>query len=422
MNLNIDYTPLPGQYSFHTDPSRIKLYSGGVGSGKTFAGSIESLALALECGGDGLICAPTWGILKRVTLRAFLQILPKQFIKEEHKQERRITLVNGANVWYGSTDQPYTLEGVNLSWFWCDEARYTSKESYEILLARLRCPKAKKHSGILTSTPSMGYLYDEFGSRLNQERGLTIASTSENHHLPQQFIDDLKESYSESLYASYVDGQFVQLTGGVFPNFDTNLHVKTLANNSKAPVHVAIDFGYRRPAAIFFQYFPYCHQHNVEHCIHCLDELTPDNTPTSKLSKLCKAHIMRNNWTRGTAYVDPAGAAKSPVVGWSDIDVLESDLWRVEFTHDPTLRHIPHGIEMIRKKLKNMAGKTSLYFDKKLLGNKRGIIRAIQLTEYPEKKGEISEKPNKDGLYDHSLDALRYAVVNLEPSTGPRVL
>ena len=131
---------------------------------------------------------------------------------------------------------------------------------------------------------------------------------------------------------------------------------------------------------------------------------------------------MRNNWTRGTAYVDPAGAAKSPVVGWSDIDVLESDLWRVEFTHDPTLRHIPHGIEMIRKKLKNMAGKTSLYFDKKLLGNKRGIIRAIQLTEYPEKKGEISEKPNKDGLYDHSLDALRYAVVNLEPSTGPRVL
>ena len=77
---------------------------------------------------------------------------------------------------------------------------------------------------------------------------------------------------------------------------------------------------------------------------------------------------------------------------------------------------------MIRKKLKNMAGKTSLYFDKKLLGNKRGIIRAIQLTEYPEKKGEISEKPNKDGLYDHSLDALRYAVVNLEPSTGPRVL
>lgn len=415
MNTAIDYHPLPSQARFHSDPARIKLFSGGVGSGKTRAGCIEALALAIENpGSDGMIVAPTWSILQRVTLRGFMQVLPKDLIKSEHRQQRRIDLVNGSVIWYGSTSDVSTLEGTSLAWFYSDESRFSSLESFNILLARLRCPKARRHVGILTSTPSMGWLFDQFG-KPRKGRGLTIASTSENLHLSTDFIQDLKNTYSDSLYASYVDGQFVQLTGGVFPQFDLNKHVKDLVVH-RDPVHVAIDFGYRKPAALYFQFFPWCKEHAAENCIHVLDQDMPSNTSTRELSKRCLQHYARRGWQRGIAYVDPAGAAKNPVIGWSDIDMLEQDHFEVEYTYDPVQRWIPTGIEAIRRKLRNMAGNTSLYFHRRLMDDDRGIIRAIQLAEYPENRGgELKEKPIKDGIYDHALDALRYAVVNLDP-------
>ena len=415
MKVDVDYQPLPSQMEFHAAPEKIRLFSGGVGSGKTTAGAIEALKLAVQNPGcEGMIISPTWSMLSRVSLKKFLEICPKSLIKSHAKMDRRLELVNGSSILYGSSDRPYTLEGVSIAWFWADEVRFFAREAYDVLLARLRAPKARRLGGILTSTPAMTWLFDEFHNQI-PDRGLITASTRENRHLPASYITDLEASYSDSLFASYVDGQFVQVGGAVFPQFNLKTHVQDLPVVAGLPVHMGIDFGYRKPAVIFFQHFPACAEHQAEDCIHVVDEMHIDNISTVQLSKKILHHYHMKSWIKGLAYVDPAGKAKSVTVGWSDVDILTGDGFNVEYTTDPMDRNIPHGIELIRSKLKNVRGQTSLFFDSALESQTRGIIRALKMSEYPKIKrnGEVSDTPTKDGKIDHARDALRYALINV---------
>ena len=421
--VRIDYSPLPAQHAFHACKDRVKCMLGGVGSGKTRAGGAEAANHALNqpnC--DGMIISPTYNMLTRLSLPSFLETLPKQAIKEHRKGDRVFILHNGGKVWYASADRPETLDGSNLAWFWVDEARYIKRMAYTTLLARLRQPGAIRHQGFLTTTPEMNWLFDEFGSDSRpDDRAIINARTQDNIHNPDDYIDQMERSYSASLFDMYVGGQFVHLSGGVFADFNTSIHVQKLAVDPKTPVNIAVDFGYRNPSVLYWQVFPFCKEHNSRQCMHIIDEDQPTNISTRQLVELVKKKFARNQWRRGLAYVDPAGAAASIVEGYSDVSLFKGDGWKVLATYDPRKRWIPYGIDQIRLKLMPHSGMPSLYIDSKCK-HERGIIRALQASKYPDKQaGTQANVPVKDGLYDHARDALRYAVIGLE-NNGVKIL
>jgi len=416
--IEIPYRPLSHQRSFHRHPAPYRLFRGGVGSGKTLCGAAESIRLAVEnpeC--DGMIVAPTWGILHRTTLRAFRSLLPRQILRREVKSERYIELVNLARIYYGSADRPDTLEGANLAWAWGDEGRYWDRVAWEILLARVREPRAKRRSIVMTSTPSMGWLYDYWGRGM-EGYAEVAAPTEENPYLPPEYIETLRRSYSQDLYRQYVGGEWVHLEGGVFPEFSASSHVQPDLHIPSHPVHIAFDPGVQRSATLFFQHHRFCPRHRTEHCIHVLDECMLNDMPTVWAEQRWRGKYYEHGWKMGKVYLDAAGDSRSTSTGLSDVAILESAGWECIWTTDPFKRAIVAGISAIRGKLKPFLGSPSLYFDPRLLldTSQRGILRSIRESRYPDAKGSNrDDQPIKDGILDHVRDALRYAIVNLCP-------
>jgi len=412
------YTPRDDQLPFHQSSAPIRYLRGGVGAGKTIAGAAEAIQLSYDNRpADGMLIAPTWNILTRVSLREF-QKLAKPWIMAENKQEKWMEMCWGAKVFYASADNPFSLEGSNLGWAWLDEPRYMRRESWNITNARVRGHFPRK-SIILTSTPSMGWLYDEFGDcSQDEDREDFLIRTADNFYIDvDPFLARLKKSYSEAVYRQYVNAEYGVIEGAVFPTFSTDIHVQHDLEMLGYPVLAALDPGYRKPSSMFMQVFPWCHRHNVPDCLHVIGEINPDDTPTSQLAPMMRQLCARSNWDCTTCYVDPAANARSVQTGIRDVDIMEhkDNKFICEWTTDPACRDIPNGIEAIRSKILDAGGATSLYIDSHLMGNKRGIINALQMSQYPKRREdtEYKEHPLKDGEFEHSRDALRYAIVNL---------
>ena len=126
----IKYVPLPSQHQFHELCDRFKGFSGPVGSGKSLCLVHEAIKLSyLNRGLLGLIGAPTYPMLRDVTLRAFMEVLVRDKIPHRHfKQENRVRMLDsGSDIIFRSMDNPESLVGTNLAWFGVDEMTFTDQ-------------------------------------------------------------------------------------------------------------------------------------------------------------------------------------------------------------------------------------------------------------------------------------------------------
>jgi len=380
-----------------------------VGSGKTTAGAAEAVALALENPGcDGMIVAPTWGVLWRTTLRKFLELLPREAIRRHVAGKRHYELHNGVLVHYGSADRADSLEGATLAWAWGDEARYWPKQAWTVLLARVREAKAKRRRLVLTTTPTLGWLHEQFGGKI-EGHGNVVAPTEGNWHNPPEYLPTLRASYPERLYRQYVDGEWVMLEGAVYEEFSEALHVRDVlpGHGRRRVVECWLDLAYRRPHALFVE---------VEGDIAMVHgELCPDNVTLPNLLTQIHACYEEHGWLRGQMILDPAGKQVNEMVGYSALEVIDDRGWRTLTPRGFVERYIPTGVEVVRARLLGVNGEARLFFHPRLretLGN-RGIIQCLQGYAYPEAKDgrPVTDQPVKDGRTDHGCDALRYGLV-----------
>lgn len=426
LDLSIPYLPRKEQAPFHKSRARFRYLRGGVGAGKTIAGAADAIVLAVvNSGFDGMVIAPSFPLLKRVTLRTLLKLLPRKLIRDHKKVDRYVELCNGSRIYYGSSDRPESLEGSNLAWVWLDEARYTSKEAWEVIVARVRAPNAPRQSILLTSTPTRGWLYEVFESG-REDTAQFVVPTASNHYLPPEYLASLQASYSAALFRQYVEGDWGSDENAVFPEFRLDRHVCEIATVEGHPVDVLFDPGYRRASVAFAQYFPRCPIHRTDGCLHVVGEWHPENTPTERIAPVVGALFERQRWRRGRVITDPAANAASVTVGYSDVDVWQSEGWQVDWPTSAAQRAIPNGIELMRSLLSPTTGNPRLWLSSTLREDpsRRGLIAALEGSTYPPPKGgkPISDVPVKDGLLDHSRDALRYGLVTLFPPVQSRIV
>src|SRR6266487_3089351 len=87
----IEYSPLPSQKAFHKLKSRIKGFSGPIGSGKSQALCHEAIRLTyLNPGRTGLIGAPTYPMLRDTTQQALFELLNSNRIPYEYAKAENI--------------------------------------------------------------------------------------------------------------------------------------------------------------------------------------------------------------------------------------------------------------------------------------------------------------------------------------------
>jgi len=251
-----EWTLNPAQQAFLDSTARFSFYVGGVGAGKTTAGALRALAYALNHPGAlGLIGAPTYPMLRDATQRTFFALLPEELKYSYHKVEGHLTLENGSEILFRSLDQPDRVRGLNLAWFWLDEAPLCGYYAWQILKGRLR-QEGYETAGWATGTPKGrdGFARD-FELHPRPAHALYRAATSANAaHLPGDYIEDL--GLSGALYDQEVLGLFTAFSGLVyaFSADATDGHIRVADEGKRyARVIGGVDWGYTNPtAAVIF--------------------------------------------------------------------------------------------------------------------------------------------------------------------------
>jgi hypothetical protein len=79
--------------------------------------------------------------------------------------------------------------------------------------------------GVFTTPEGFKFTYRKWEKETNEGYTLVRASTYSNPHLPKSYVKNLRDSYPSQLIEAYLNGQFVNLTGGrVYHSFDRTLH------------------------------------------------------------------------------------------------------------------------------------------------------------------------------------------------------
>jgi hypothetical protein len=413
----------PGQLRAWSSEELWTAYLGGWGAGKTWFGARALLRNVLRNprGTDALIAAPFWSTVKRTTLREFKSVVPAGMITDESRGERYIEVV-GRRVYYGSADRPETLDGQTVGAVWLDEARYVKRRGWEVILSRLRSKRARVLRGVITSTPGGDWLEDEFNTG-KAGRAAIHASTRENRrNLGDGVVENMEASLSKRAARVFIDGEFGLLEGAVY-EFEKSWHLIPWRYNPQLPVVVAWDFGYQRPAVVFLQPIPAGHplppakgtvvQRRAPFGTWvAFDELVPDGVTTEMLA----LQVRQKGYRVTRIWCDPAGDGTQTATGLTDVQMLRSAGFQdIKFTTDPRWRHIPTGVRLLEGLLRNTKLETRLYVAEHLdkPAAKRGVVKDFCGYHYPEtREGRpIKDQPEKDGVHDHTMDALRYFAV-----------
>lgn len=441
------YVPKAHQRLVHENNNKwmFELLSGGVGSGKTACGAVEFVRIAsINARESGIVVAPTFAVLDKVTLPELLSRLKnpttgQSLIKAWHKKQRCIILWNGFQIYYGSADRPDTLEGVNVSTIWLDEGRYCKREAHDILQARLRSRSATIIKYLITTTPAIGWLSEEFTQGKTNRRMVRARTLDNAENLRDGFVDDLKKSYSARLVRQMLDGEFVLLQGACYgEELDITTHFIDFkipeAYYKSWPIYVGLDFGYRRPAVLFImetrQVLPVMTKGGKQIILPIksyvvIDQMMPEQTVIGTVARDIKDRIVKHGWNIKYIYCDPDGLKQDEQTGIPAIRILENESGVVcKWTRAKHLATIGQGMALVRGLLRPADGSMArLYIDVKLERIEeeqrmiRGICKDIQRLSYPDigdKMMAVHDKPHDDGLSTHSTDALRYFVVNHE--------
>lgn len=203
---HLEYTE--PQREFWTSDKQFRAFVGGVGSGKTHAGVME--ILRQPAGSVGMVCAPTYLMLKDATLRTFNEMVEKtKALKDWKAGDMTATLINDTVVAFRSADDPDRLRGPNLGWFYLDEAAMMTPDVWLVMLGRLRRQPGRAW---VTSTPrGKNWLYNAFVENGDDNYHVVYSSSRQNKFLPTTFVDTLQKQYADGFASQEIDGKFVDL-------------------------------------------------------------------------------------------------------------------------------------------------------------------------------------------------------------------
>lgn len=418
-----EYTPLPWQIAMHSADWKHGCFAGGKGGGKTRAGIEELKQCAFEYpGSTWLIGRKTLPSLKDTTYREFLECTPDELIKDHNKSDRNVTLINDSQFIFRPLDEVKKFDSLKISGFLIDEADEIDKEIYDTLKSRVRqilIVSGKKvyprYRTILILNPCEEdhWIPQTFLHNLPPDSRLFQSSSMDNaENLPPDYVDELKRIYTPDMQQRMIHGMFGKVHKGrpVFPQFGRGQFIRNIEPLADWPIYRGWDFGFNNPACIWLQFVNgqarilaekvgkkvYLDDFVKEQCLVLQEELfkAPPWNPASGPPQA--------PW-KFRDFCDPHGSDESDK-GKTSVEILN------EFGIYPVHRRtrIQEGIKAIKGLMDTMDSSG----DPNFLIHPRcnNLIEGLR-GGYHRADGE--EEPEKDGYYDHAMDAMRYPLVHL---------
>uniref|UniRef100_A0A6H2A267 Putative terminase n=1 Tax=viral metagenome TaxID=1070528 RepID=A0A6H2A267_9ZZZZ len=233
------------QALFYDSKAKFRAFVGGLGSGKTWVGSVASIVeMATHPKTLGAILAPTYPLLRDSTIRTFFEICPRELIKEYNRSEQRVVFRNNAEAIFRPCDDPNSIDrlrNINLAWAWMDEAALNPEYAWRILVGRLRDPKGSLKAWITTTPKGFGWIWEKWVNNPTENYFMVNATSEENVHLPKEYIETLKSEYTGVFARQEIYGQFVGHEGAVYPEFSRSVHVINIIPITENGIIIGID-------------------------------------------------------------------------------------------------------------------------------------------------------------------------------------
>jgi len=244
---------LPKQLEFISSKKKEVLYSGGYASGKSLALCYALAQQASIPNNSVLLARKTLVSLKRSTLISLIghndPVLPRGSYTYR-PTEGTISLNGGGTIHLASLENIERIRSMNLGFIALDEGSELNENEYLELLYRLRLDQGSRQ--LVTATNPSGrshWMYRRFFKNPNNDRTVITASSLENKFLPKDYVKSLK-GMELSRYKKFVEGQWINLEGMIYSNFNRSIHVKRLLPSTYESYYIGIDMGTTHPCAI----------------------------------------------------------------------------------------------------------------------------------------------------------------------------
>jgi len=361
--------------------------------------------------------APTYALIRDIFYPKIEDFLNELNIKHKINKAESIVHIEGlGNVFCRSMDDPAKIIGWECGDAFLDEFDTLPLDKamhvFRKISARLR--KKKPNNDInrlyVTTTPE-GFraTYHLFVKNPLENSHLVKMSTYSNeHNLPDGYIDELKAQYPSQLIEAYINGEFVNLTAGtVYYAFDRKIHLHNEKPNLKETVHLGMDFnvhdmcsslGIIRYDGQSNSQVNQQNQTNRNRIIRITDTFfglrdTPD---------MIDVVIEKYGTSRIIAYPDASGrGTSSKSASLSDIRLLKEAGFAIKAPKKNPL--IKNRVAAVNKAFED--GHLLIHEDE------LELIEALEHQVYNENTGQ----PEKDGYLDNRLDGLGYLTHQIFP-------
>lgn len=441
--------------NYEPDSGALRLgVTGGVRSGKTAGVVVLALRNAIlnakVCPGTTLaLYGPILKTLKRVLLSAVLELFPPHHpgqppldrmknpklspaIASHDHEAQEIILYGGLRILYGTFDSARAGQGGRDQGWECGvivltEAQQLSRGQRQRLVSR--CSEDVPYRTIiLEGLAYCGTTFEEWCKAPDVQ--WFKFKTADNPHLPADFKDGLTIGMSSDEELMYFDGEFIPQGSRVISGYSPKIG-ESLVDYRLDPARetrLFWDPGFNRPFVAAAQLIEGANWRGDQWVI--CHEWVNSNVRTEKLAKQIKVDLEGMGAWGSLVRIacDPAGKSASSRTGLeTDIKDLKA-IFKVpvDWPRVQRLRIVQEGCKMVNGLFLDAEGERRILVSSHLV--EQGHLADLQrkqrvgihqsLLGYgfpdPEKRADL-EEPVKDNVYDHAIDALRYAVVCWRP-------
>jgi hypothetical protein len=249
-----------------------------------------------------------------------------------------------------------------------------------------------------TTPEGFRFVYEQWKKARSDSYQIVTAPTYSNPHLPEDYVQSLRDTYDERLLEAYLEGRFVNLTSGnVYHSYDRHAHGSDEEVDGPEPLFIGMDFNVTRQAATVYVRRD---QGGLD-VWHAVDEFC-DVFDTPAMIRAINGKYPGN---RKIIYPDATGKGRNTTDATvSDISLLESAGFRIRAnSRNPAVRD--------RVNAMNAA------FERGEL--KINEARCPRTAECLEQQAWRNGEPDKTSDFDHQNDATGYPIAYEKPIRRP---